>query len=86
VCSSSPAGSPARLRSKHRDPSDRRVFVLVERFRDRAAHDEHVAAAHTRRHAIEDALPRLETREREVLEPMAGISDRHGALGEGMVD
>jgi quinol monooxygenase YgiN len=51
----------------HRDPDDARVFVLVERFRDQAAHDAHVAAEHTRRHAIEDALPRLAHREREVL-------------------
>jgi quinol monooxygenase YgiN len=51
----------------HRDPGDPRVFVLVERFRDSAAHDAHVAAEHTRRHAIEDALPRLAHREREVL-------------------
>jgi len=51
----------------HRDPEDPRVFVLVERFEDRAAHDAHVAAEHTRVHAIEDALPRLAHREREVL-------------------
>jgi quinol monooxygenase YgiN len=53
----------------YRDPADERVFVLVERFADQAAHDAHVAAGHTRRHAIEDALPRLEHRERTVLEP-----------------
>jgi hypothetical protein len=40
----------------------------------------------TRAHAIEDALPRLEHRERTVLEPMAVISDRHGAAGGDMVD
>jgi hypothetical protein len=28
---------------------------------------------HTRRHAIEDALPRLAHRERVVLEPMPGL-------------
>jgi quinol monooxygenase YgiN len=54
----------------YRDPADPRVFVLVESFRDQAAHDAHVAADHTRRHAIEDALPRLEHRERTLLEPM----------------
>jgi quinol monooxygenase YgiN len=54
----------------YRDPADPRVFVLVERFRDQAAHDAHVAADHTRRHAIEDALPRLQHRERMVLAPM----------------
>jgi quinol monooxygenase YgiN len=53
----------------YRDPADEKVFVLVERFRDQAAHDAHVAADHTRLHAIEDALPRLEHRERAVLEP-----------------
>lgn len=53
----------------HRDPADPRVFVLVERFRDQAAHDAHVGAEHTRVHAIEDALPRLAHREREVLSP-----------------
>ena len=51
----------------HRDPQDPRVFVLVERFADDAAHDAHIAAEHTRVHAIEDALPRLASREREVL-------------------
>ena len=51
----------------HRDPGDPRVFVLIERFRDQAAHDAHIAAEHTRRHAIEDALPRLLDRQREVL-------------------
>jgi quinol monooxygenase YgiN len=51
----------------HRDPHDPRVFVLIERFRDQAAHDAHVAAEHTRVHAIEDALPRLAHRERELL-------------------
>jgi quinol monooxygenase YgiN len=51
----------------HRDPGDPRVFVLIERFRDQAAHDAHIAAEHTRRYAIEDALPRLLDRQREVL-------------------
>jgi quinol monooxygenase YgiN len=51
----------------YRDADDPRVFVLVERFRDQAAHDAHVAAEHTRVHAVEDALPRLAHREREVL-------------------
>jgi len=69
----------------YRDPTDARVFVLVERFRDQAAHDAHVAAEHTRRHAIADALPRLEHRERTVLEPMAGITDRHGKTGHDVV-
>ena len=69
----------------YRDPADARVFVLVERFRDQAAHDAHVAAEHTRRHAIADALPRLEHRERTVLEPMAGITDRHGQTGDDVV-
>jgi quinol monooxygenase YgiN len=54
----------------YRDPADARVFVLVERFRDQAAHDAHVSAEHTRRYAIEDALPRLAHRERTVLEPL----------------
>ena len=57
----------------YRDPADARVFVLVERFRDQAAHDAHIAAEHTRRCAIEDALPRLAHRERAVFEPMAGL-------------
>ncbi len=52
----------------YRDPAEPRAFVLVERFRDQAAHDAHVAAQHTRRFAIEDALPRLEHRERSVLQ------------------
>jgi quinol monooxygenase YgiN len=31
----------------YRDPADARVFVLVERFRDQAAHDAHIAAERT---------------------------------------
>ena len=55
----------------YRDPDDPRVFVLVERFRDQAAHDAHIRAEHTRRHAIEGALPRLAHRERVVLSEWA---------------
>jgi quinol monooxygenase YgiN len=69
----------------YRDPADARVFVLVERFRDEAAHDAHLAAKHTQRHGFEDALPRLAHRERTVLEPMAGISDRYGAPGRDVL-
>ena len=56
----------------YRDPADAQVFVLVERFRDQAAHDAHVSAEHTRRYAIDEALPRLAHRERTVLTPMGG--------------
>jgi quinol monooxygenase YgiN len=41
-----------------------RVFLLFEVYDDRAAADAHWASDHFRRLALEDAIPRLESRER----------------------
>ena len=47
-----------------RDPDDRRVFLFYEHFADEAALAAHAETGHFRRHALEDAIPRLESRER----------------------
>ncbi len=51
----------------HRDPEDRRRFVMYERYVDVAAYEAHAASEHFRRHGLEDGIPRLESREREFL-------------------
>ncbi len=48
----------------HRDPDEPRVFVFYEHFADEAALAAHAQTEHFRRHALEDAIPRLESRER----------------------
>ena len=52
------------LLQAHRDPNDPRVFLFYERFTDEAALAAHAETEHLRRHALEDAIPRLESRER----------------------
>jgi quinol monooxygenase YgiN len=52
------------LYQPHRDPADPRVFFLYEQYADRAAYDAHTASQHFERHALGDAIPRLERRER----------------------
>ena len=53
----------------HRDPSDPRVFTIYERYRDAAAYDAHLESEPMQRLGFGDAIPRLESRERELLEP-----------------
>ena len=53
-----------RFYGANRDPDDGRVFFLYEIYDDRAAADAHWASDHFRTHALEDAIPRLESRER----------------------
>lgn len=48
----------------HRDPNDDRVFYFYEQYRDAAAYQSHIASTHFNRYALEDAIPRLERRER----------------------
>ena len=48
----------------HRDPDDPRRFFAYEQYVDRSAYDAHLASAHFRRYALDDAIPRLERRER----------------------
>jgi quinol monooxygenase YgiN len=52
----------------HRDPADHRVFLLYEQYVDEAAYAAHGASEHFRRHAVEDAIPRLQARERSFYE------------------
>src|SRR5689334_21809199 len=52
------------LIAAHRDPDDARVFFFYEQFADEAALSAHAETEHFRRHALEDAIPRLESRER----------------------
>jgi quinol monooxygenase YgiN len=53
-----------RFYQANRDPQDPRVFFLYEIYDDRAAADSHWASEHFESHAVNDAIPRLETRER----------------------
>lgn len=52
----------------HRDPADPRVFMLYEQYVDEAAYRAHGESEHFRRHAVEDAIPRLQARERAFYE------------------
>jgi quinol monooxygenase YgiN len=52
----------------HRDPSDPRVFTIYERYRTEADYQAHADSEHMQRLAFGDAIPRLESREREFLE------------------
>lgn len=51
----------------HRDPEDRRRFVIYESYADAAAYDAHAASDHFRRFGLQDGIPRLASREREFL-------------------
>jgi quinol monooxygenase YgiN len=52
----------------HRDPDDPRVFVIYEVYVDEDAITAHTESPHFQEHALGDAIPRLEKREREYLE------------------
>jgi quinol monooxygenase YgiN len=52
----------------HRDPDDPRVFLIYEQYVDEPAYRAHGESDHFRRHGHEDALPRLEARERSFYE------------------
>lgn len=56
------------LYQPHRDPSDPRVFLLYEQYTDEAAYQAHGASAHFQQHGFNDAIPRLEARERSFYE------------------
>jgi quinol monooxygenase YgiN len=51
----------------HRSSEDRRVFFIYEQYLDRAAFDGHVASPHFERIG-QDAIARLESRERKFFE------------------
>jgi autoinducer 2-degrading protein len=52
----------------HRDPSDPRIFVLYEQYIDEAAYAAHGDSPHFKRFALDDAIPRLQARERTFLQ------------------
>jgi quinol monooxygenase YgiN len=51
----------------HRDPADSTVFTIYERYRDEAAYQAHMDSEHMQRLGFGDAIPRLQSREREFL-------------------
>jgi quinol monooxygenase YgiN len=52
----------------HRDPADPRVFMIYEQYVDEAAFQAHATSPHFREHALENAVPRLQARERSFYE------------------
>jgi (4S)-4-hydroxy-5-phosphonooxypentane-2,3-dione isomerase len=59
------AESGCRFYEPTRDRKDSSVFVLFEIYDNEAAYRAHLESEHFKRYAIEDAIPRLESRERE---------------------
>lgn len=56
------------LYQPHRDPEDPRTFFLYEQYVDQDAYEAHAASRHFRIHALDDAIPRLESRQRSFYE------------------
>ncbi len=54
----------------HRDPDDPDRFFLFERYVDEAALEAHAASPHFRELVLEEALPRLASRQRMTLIPL----------------
>lgn len=54
----------------HVDRENPRVFLVYEQYVDAAALEAHAASEHFRQHALEDAIPRLESRERMFYETL----------------
>ncbi len=52
----------------HRDPANPRLFVFYEQYVDEAAYQAHLETDHLKEHGFGDAIPRLESREREFYE------------------
>jgi quinol monooxygenase YgiN len=50
------------------DPQDDKVFVLLEIYDDAAAYGVHSSSQHFQQHAVSDAIPRLDSRERSFYE------------------
>jgi quinol monooxygenase YgiN len=59
-----------RIYQVHRSTDDSRIFFLYEQYRDEAAYRAHQATKHFQHHVRDDALPRLETRERAFFETL----------------
>ena len=49
----------------HRDPENPNVFFFYEQYVDEGAYQAHIESEHMQRHAFGDAIPRLESRERQ---------------------
>jgi len=56
----------------HRDPENPRVFFFYEQYTDADAFAAHGASEHFSEHALGDAIPRLESRERAFYETWDG--------------
>jgi quinol monooxygenase YgiN len=52
----------------HVDPEDPRVFLIYEQYADPAALEAHSSSEHFKRWGFEEAIPRLESRERSFYE------------------
>jgi quinol monooxygenase YgiN len=52
----------------HRSPDDRSLFFLYEQFASEAAYGEHAASSHVRTFVLDDAVHRLDVRQRAVYE------------------
>jgi quinol monooxygenase YgiN len=54
----------------HRDPKNPNVFFIYEQYADAGAYQSHLDSEHVRQHGFDDAIPRLESRERFIYETM----------------
>lgn len=54
----------------HQSTEDPRQFLLYEVYEDEAALQSHSESEHFKRHVLEEALPRLESRERAHFVPL----------------
>jgi quinol monooxygenase YgiN len=54
----------------HRDLENPRVFLFYEQYADQAAFEAHGASEHFQQHGLNDAIPRLESRERTFYETL----------------
>jgi (4S)-4-hydroxy-5-phosphonooxypentane-2,3-dione isomerase len=54
----------------NRSADDPGRFLIYEVYRDEAAQTAHEESEHFRRHIVEEALPRLESRERTFFQPV----------------
>jgi quinol monooxygenase YgiN len=59
-----------RVYQPARDPEDRRRFVVLEVYDDEAAFRAHGESEHFRRHGLNEGIPLLEHRERELYETL----------------
>lgn len=58
------------LYQPHRSPENPNVFFFYEQYIDADAYQAHVESGHVQRHGFNDAIPRLEGRERSFYETM----------------